>query len=175
MSASVTAPDYIRLAAEIVSAYVSNNSITTQDMPLLIHAVHEALVRTAQDRIEEPEVGLSPAVSVKKSVTPDYIICLEDGKRFKSLKRHLRTSFSMTPEQYRVKWGLPRDYPMVAPNYAKRRSELARTLGLGQQRRKRTAAAGPAASAKPKHSTANANSLTGVAARGQERSREKRT
>jgi predicted transcriptional regulator len=95
----------------------------------------------------QPE-ALTPAVPVKKSITPDFIVCLEDGKRFKSLKRHLRTTYDLTPEQYRTKWGLPSDYPMVAPNYAKARSELARTMGLGQQRRK-TAAQGRSKKAAP--------------------------
>ena len=98
--------------------------------------MYAALTKTAQGQQEEPKAELMPAVSVRKSVTPDYIICLEDGKKFKSLKRHLRSHYDMTPEQYRAKWNLPADYPMVAPNYAKARSELAKTMGLGQQRKK---------------------------------------
>jgi predicted transcriptional regulator len=136
MSESPTSPNYIELCADIVSAYVSNNSIQAADLPVLLHSVYAALTKTAQGQKEEPKAELIPAVPVKKSVTPDAIICLEDGKSFKSLKRHLRTAYDMTPEQYRAKWNLPADYPMVAPNYAKARSELAKTIGLGQQRKK---------------------------------------
>jgi predicted transcriptional regulator len=136
MSESATSPNYIELSADIVSAYVSNNSVPAADLPSLLNSVYAALTKTAQGQQEEPKAELVPAVSVRKSVTPDAIICLEDGKSFKSLKRHLRTTYDMTPEQYRAKWGLPADYPMVAPNYAKARSELAKTMGLGQQRKK---------------------------------------
>src|ERR671912_427659 len=136
MSESVATSNYIELAADIVSAYVSNNSVPSGDLPSLISDVHGALLRVAGGQVEAPAEAPKPAVAVKKSVTPDYIVCLEDGKKFKSLKRHLRTQYSMTPEQYREKWGLPADYPVVAPNYAKVRSELARSMGLGQQRRK---------------------------------------
>ena len=146
MSESVTSPNYIELCADIVSAYVSNNSVPTTDLPSLLTSVYAALTKTVQGRQEEPKAELVPAVSVRKSVTPDAIICLEDGKSFKSLKRHLRTTYDMTPEQYRAKWNLPADYPMVAPNYAKARSELARTMGLGQQRRKGKAQAKAAVS-----------------------------
>ena len=139
-------PNYLKLAAEIVSAYVVNNSLPHNELPTLLRAVHEALNRTAAGKVEEPAAAPKPAVAVKKSVTPDYIVCLEDGKKFKSLKRHLRTQYSMTPEQYREKWGLPADYPMVAPNYANTRSELARSMGLGQQRKNAVAkAAAPSA------------------------------
>ena len=113
----------------------------------LLNSVYAALTKTAQGQQEEPKAELVPAVSVRKSVTPDAIICLEDGKSFKSLKRHLRTTYDMTPEQYRAKWNLPADYPMVAPNYAKARSELAKTMGLGQQRKKRIAPVEAAAEA----------------------------
>lgn len=129
--------DYIELAADIVSAYVSNNSVPAGDLPSLISDVYAALNKVGNGAAEAPVEAPKPAVSIKKSVTPDYIICLEDGKKFKSLKRHLRTQYNMTPEQYREKWGLAPDYPMVAPNYAKARSELAKEMGLGQQRRKR--------------------------------------
>jgi predicted transcriptional regulator len=160
MSESATSPNYIELCAEIVSAYVSNNSVPATDLPVLLNSVYAALTKTAQGQQEEPKAELTPAVSVKKSLTPDYIICLEDGKKFKSLKRHLRTTYDMTPEQYRAKWNLPADYPMVAPNYAKARSELAKTMGLGQQRRKGPAsvetAANDAAPAKPKRAAAKA-------------------
>jgi predicted transcriptional regulator len=124
------------LAAHIVAAYVGNNSVSTSELPGLIHDVVNALGRVNGDPVEiEPE-PVKPAVPVKKSVTPDYIICLEDGKKFKSLKRHLRTHYNMSPEEYREKWGLPADYPMVAPNYAQARSDLAKKMGLGQQRRR---------------------------------------
>jgi predicted transcriptional regulator len=145
MSESVATSNYIELAADIVSAYVSNNSVPSGDLPSLISDVHGALLRVAGGQVEAPAEAPKPAVAVKKSVTPDYIVCLEDGKKFKSLKRHLRTQYGMTPEQYREKWGLPADYPMVAPNYAKARSELAKEMGLGQQRKKgRTAGEGSA-------------------------------
>jgi predicted transcriptional regulator len=128
--------DYVGLAADVVSAYVSNNSVATGDLPALIQSVHAALVTASSGKAEEPQIELKPAVPVKKSVTPDYLISLEDGKKYKSLKRHLRTSYDMSPEDYRAKWGLPADYPMVAPNYAAARSELAKRMGLGQQRAK---------------------------------------
>jgi predicted transcriptional regulator len=124
----------IELTAEIVSAYVSNNNVGSGDLSSLIGDVHAALHKTAAG-ISEPEPEpLKPAVPLRKSVTPDYIICLEDGKKFKSLKRHLRTHYDLTPEEYREKWGLASDYPMVAPNYAKARSNLAKEMGLGQKR-----------------------------------------
>ena len=132
--------NYIELAADIVSAYVSNNSVPSGDLPSLISDVHSALMKVGVGVAEAPVEALKPAIPVKKSVTPDYITCLEDGKKFKSLKRHLRTQYGMTPEQYREKWGLQPDYPMVAPNYAKARSDLAKEMGLGQQRRKRRTA-----------------------------------
>ena len=125
---------FIDLTASIVSAYVSNNTTPASEIPALIGQIHAALVRVAVGRVETPLEPSKPAVSVKKSVTAEYLVCLEDGKRFKSLKRHLRTQYNMTPEQYRDKWGLPPDYPMVAPNYAAARSELAKQMGLGQQR-----------------------------------------
>jgi len=131
--------NFIELTADIVSAYVSNNSVPAVDLASLISQVHGALQKTAGSAPEPEAEPLKPAISVKKSVTPDYIICLEDGKKFKSLKRHLRTHYNMTPEEYREKWGLPADYPMVAPNYASARSQLAKKMGLGQQRRRRAA------------------------------------
>ena len=132
---------YIEIAADIVSAYVSNNSVPAGDLPGLISQVHLALARVGNGAAEASAEAPKPAIAVKKSITPDYIICLEDGKKFKSLKRHLRTQYNLTPEQYREKWGLAPDYPMVAPNYAKARSDLAKEMGLGQQRRKRRARA----------------------------------
>jgi predicted transcriptional regulator len=129
--------NYIELAAGIVSAYVSNNSVPASDLPSLINDVHSALMRvTSGHPIAVPETP-KPAVPAKKSITSDYIICLEDGRKFKSLKRHLRTQYNMSPDEYREKWGLPADYPMVAPNYAKARSNLAKQMGLGQQRRRK--------------------------------------
>ena len=121
------------LVADIVAAYLANNSIRAGEIPSLIASVHGALISALTDKVEEPQVELKPAVSIKKSVTPDAIICLEDGKSFKSLKRHLATKYGMTPAEYRAKWGLPRDYPMVAPNYAAARSALARGMGLGRK------------------------------------------
>ncbi|MBA4203399.1 MucR family transcriptional regulator [Pannonibacter phragmitetus] len=126
----------IDLTAEIVSAYVSNNTVAATELPGLINDVYGALQRTSGAQVEPEPEPLKPAVPVKKSVMPDYIICLEDGKKFKSLKRHLRTHYDMTPEEYREKWDLPADYPMVAPNYAAARSELAKKMGLGQQRKR---------------------------------------
>ncbi|HEX3441955.1 MAG TPA: MucR family transcriptional regulator [Pseudolabrys sp.] len=137
MSDRVVNGSYIELTAEIVSAYVSNNTVAAGDIPGLINQVHAALTRVSGSPVEAPSEPLKPAVSLKKSITPEYIVCLEDGKKFKSLKRHLRTQYNMTPEQYREKWGLNPDYPMVAPNYAAARSELAKQMGLGQQRRRR--------------------------------------
>src|ERR1700742_1981163 len=110
--------NYTGLTAEIVSAYVSNNTVASADIPALINQVHSALVRVSNGEGQPLGEALKPAVPVKRSINPDYIVCLEDGKKFKSLKRHLRSQYSMTPEQYREKWGLPPDYPMVAPNYA---------------------------------------------------------
>ena len=133
-----TSGNYIELTADIVSAYVSNNTVSPGDIPGLINQVHAALLRVSAGQSEAPAEPLKPAISIKKSITPDYIVCLEDGKKFKSLKRHLRTQYNMTPEQYREKWDLAVDYPMVAPNYAAARSQLAKQMGLGQQRRRRS-------------------------------------
>ena len=127
----------VELTANIVSAYLSNNPTQASEIPNLISQIHAALLRVSIGRVEAPLEPAKPAVSVKKSMTPEYLICLEDGKRFKSLKRHLRTQYNMTPEQYREKWNLPAEYPMVAPNYAVARSQLAKKMGLGQQQRKR--------------------------------------
>jgi predicted transcriptional regulator len=128
---------YIDQTASIVSAYVSKNAVAVDDVPALINRIHAALVRVASGAADRGGDNLKPAVPVRKSIAPEHIVCLEDGKKFKSLKRHLRTQYNMTPEQYREKWGLPFDYPMVAPNYAAARSKLAKQMGLGQQRRKR--------------------------------------
>jgi predicted transcriptional regulator len=125
----------VDMAADIVSAYVSANQVPPQELPALIRTVYGALREVSGGGVITREASQEPAIPVKKSITPDYIICLEDGKKFKSLKRHLRTRYGMTPEEYRTKWGLPHDYPMVAPNYAKERSNLAKRMGLGQAKR----------------------------------------
>lgn len=129
---------FIELTANIVSAYVSNNTVSASELPSLINHVHSALINVSAGRGVSVADTSKPAVSVKKSVTDEYLVCLEDGKRFKSLKRHLRTRYDMSPDQYREKWGLPPDYPMVAPKYAEARSRLAKEMGLGQQRRRRS-------------------------------------
>ncbi|MFZ0268086.1 MucR family transcriptional regulator [Caulobacter sp.] len=126
--------DLIDATAGLVAAYVGSNTIAAADLPALIRTVHQAL-SSVGTRVEI-EVGREPAVSVRRSITPDYLICLEDGRKFKSLKRHLRTKYDLSPEQYRARWNLPKDYPMVAPNYAQARSDLAKQMGLGQGGRK---------------------------------------
>jgi len=128
--------DLVELTAEIISAYVSNNTVVPTDLPGIIGDVHEALSKASQRIGTTEREELRPAIAVKKSVTPDFIVCLEDGKKFKSLKRHLRTHYNLSPEEYREKWGLPHDYPMVAPNYAAARSQLAKQMGLGTRREK---------------------------------------
>ena len=133
-----TAPKaLIDLTANMVSAYLSNNATAAAEIPGLIAQVHASLMKASGGQAEASLEPAKPAVSIKKSMTSEYLVCLEDGKKFKSLKRHLRTQYGMTPEQYRDKWNLPPDYPMVAPNYAAARSKLARDMGLGQQRRRR--------------------------------------
>jgi predicted transcriptional regulator len=127
---------YVELTAEIVCAYVGNNAVPAAEIPALIKQVHGALSDAAEAGAANDGPAPEPAVPVSRSITPDYLICLEDGKKFKSLKRHLRTSYNMTPEEYREKWGLKSDYPMVAPNYAAERSKLAKKIGLGQGRRR---------------------------------------
>jgi len=126
----------IALTVDIVSAHVSNNSVAVSDLPVLIQNVHGALANLGEV-VPEPEPKQEPAVSVRASVKPDYIICLEDGKKLKMLKRHLMTHYQMTPDQYRAKWNLPADYPMVAPDYAAQRRTLAKKIGLGTKQRKR--------------------------------------
>ena len=121
--------DLLALTAKIVSAHVANNSVDASALASLIQVVHKTLANIGEE--EAPIEKLVPAVPVKKSVFPDYIICLEDGKKLKMLKRHLKTAYNLTPEQYRERWALPPDYPMVAPNYAKKRSSLAKKIGLG--------------------------------------------
>jgi predicted transcriptional regulator len=128
-------PDVLALTAQIVSAHVSNNSVTPDALPSLIQDVFRTLSGVGKEPStpDKPQ----PAVPVKKSVFPDHIVCLEDGKKLKMLKRHLKTAYNMTPEQYRERWGLPQDYPMVAPNYARHRSSLAKKIGLGTKPRGR--------------------------------------
>lgn len=124
--------EIIEMTADIVSAYVGNNAVGAADLPSLIQSVHRALAGVSM-AVETVEAApKEPAVPVKRSITPEFLVCLEDGRKFKSLKRHLRTKYNMSPEDYRAKWGLPKDYPMVAPNYAKARSDLAKQMGLGQ-------------------------------------------
>ncbi len=123
----------LNLVSEIVSAYVSNNSVPTNKLSELITSVHQTLMNVD----EKPPETLKPAVPTKRSVTPDFIVCLEDGKKLKMLKRHIRTSYNLSPKEYRQKWGLPDDYPMVAPKYAAQRSELAKKFGLGNAAKRR--------------------------------------
>ncbi|MCL4157019.1 UNVERIFIED_CONTAM: hypothetical protein GTU68_040588 [Idotea baltica] len=121
---------YIKLATDIVSAYVGNNSVESTELPDLIRNVHTSL--QSLNGQDTAKTRAKPAVSIKKSVTDEFLICLEDGKKFKSLKRHLRSKYNMSPEEYRAKWGLPMDYPMVAPGYSRKRSKLAKDMGLGK-------------------------------------------
>jgi predicted transcriptional regulator len=130
---ATTDADLIELSTEIVSAYVSHNAVSPSDLPKLIAEVHGALRGLQSNEVPMPVEELKPAVPVRKSVGNDYIICLEDGKKFKSLKRHLRTHYNLSPEEYREKWGLPADYPMVAPSYSATRSKLAKDNGLGRK------------------------------------------
>ncbi len=135
--------ELLRMTADVVAAYVKHNTLSTGDLPGVINAVHASLANLDDDHGAGKEPP-KPAVPVRKSVTPDYIVCLEDGKKLKMLKRHLRTSYDMTPDEYRSKWKLSPDYPMVAPNYAKRRSEFAKKIGLGQKARRRRPSAAAA-------------------------------
>lgn len=148
------AGDCVSLTVDIVSAFVGNNSLAAGELPNLIASVHGALTQLSQASVEVEEAPPTPAVSIRRSIQPDYLVCLEDGKRFKSLKRHLRTRYNLSPDEYRARWNLPADYPMVAPNYAATRSELARTMGLGQQRRKWPAKTVPAPEAAESESSA---------------------
>jgi predicted transcriptional regulator len=124
--------DILKLVTEIVSAYVSKNPVAADDLPTIIRKVHATLGGFAANRVEERALPRAPAVSVKKSVQPDYIVCLEDGKRLKMLKRYLRSRYKLSPSEYRERWNLPPDYPMVAPNYAQKRSDFAKKIGLGK-------------------------------------------
>ncbi len=136
MSDIENSTDFVELTVDIVSAYVSNNPVPPAELAQLIMRIHGALTQIGTGQVEAKVAAAppQPAISIKKSVTADHIVCLEDGRTFKSLKRHLRAKYDMSPEQYRAKWGLPPDYPMVAPNYAKARSDLAKAIGLGQTR-----------------------------------------
>jgi predicted transcriptional regulator len=130
--------ELLSLTADIVASHVSNNSVAIGDLPNLIQQVYATLAGIGQPKAEPVAARPQPAVPVKKSITPEYLICLEDGKKLKMLKRHLKTAYDMSPEEYRARWDLPPDYPMVAPNYAEQRRDLAKKIGLGTARRKRT-------------------------------------
>lgn len=135
MSTTSPSNELLSLTTEIVAAHVSNNTVGIQDLPALIEQVYRTLSNVGTEPVVQSEKP-QPAVPIKKSVTPEYIICLEDGKKLKMLKRHLKTAYNMTPEEYRDRWALPADYPMVAPNYAKQRSKLAKQIGLGTRARR---------------------------------------
>src|SRR5882762_6857579 len=124
--------DLLRMTADVVAAYVSNNTLATAQLADVIHAVYNSLRGLEGQVAEPPAEPLKPAVPIRKSITPDFLVCLEDGKKLKMLKRHLRSTYNLTPDEYRAKWGLPADYPMVAPNYAEQRSEFAKKIGLGR-------------------------------------------
>ena len=126
--------EMLRMAVDIVAAYVSNNTVPANQVPEVINTVFGSLSSVESAASEQPTEPAKPAVSIRRSVTPDYIVCLEDGKKLKMLKRHLRAAYNMTPEEYRAKWGLPADYPMVAPNYAQQRSAFAKKIGLGRKK-----------------------------------------
>jgi len=155
-------PDVMSLTADIVSSFVSGNKLSVADLPSFIGQIHAALNLVARGKTEPEAQILEPAVPIKSSVKPDYIVCLEDGKKFKSLKRHLRSSFNMTPDKYRAKWGLKYNYPMVAPAYSAKRSELAKSLGLGNLRQKARSATSAAAKKSP---TAKSSARKKTAAR----------
>ena len=135
MTTEVSSNELLQLTSEIVAAHVANNNVATGDLPALIEQVYRTLANVDNEPAPQEERP-QPAVPIKKSVTPDYIVCLEDGKQLKMLKRHLKTAYNMTPEEYRERWGLAADYPMVAPNYARQRSRLAKEIGLGTRARR---------------------------------------
>jgi predicted transcriptional regulator len=136
---TTTQQDLLEMTAEVTAAYVSNNVVASDELPELINRIHMALAGAGSAEPEPEAEKQKPAVSVRRSVTPDYLICLEDGKKLKMLKRYLRTNFNMSPEEYRAKWNLPSDYPMVAPSYAEKRAEMAKAIGLGRGGRRRRA------------------------------------
>jgi predicted transcriptional regulator len=133
-SAKLSQSELLHMVADVVSAYVSYNQVQAAQIPDLIRSVYNTLAQQQEDKAEEPSEALRPAVPIRKSINPDYIVCLEDGKKLKMLKRHLRSAYNMSPEEYRAKWGLAPDYPMVAPNYAQQRSDFAKKIGLGRKR-----------------------------------------
>lgn len=137
MSDQITQNELLSLTTEIVASHVSNNTVAVSDLPQLIKLVHQTLVAQVTEEVEEEPEKLVPAVSIKRSVQPEYIVCLEDGKKLKMLKRHLKTRYDMSPDEYRKRWNLPDDYPMVAPQYAEQRSSLAKKIGLGTKPRAR--------------------------------------
>lgn len=132
---NISRDDVLRMAVDVVAAYLSNNQVAAGQIPEVIHSIFNSLTTLEAPPSEPLSEPQKPATPVRKSITPDYIICLEDGKKLKMLKRHLRTTYNMTPEEYRAKWNLPADYPMVAPNYARQRSEFAKQIGLGRKAR----------------------------------------
>src|SRR5438552_17714947 len=146
---TMPAEELLRMTSEVAAAYVSNNNLPSAQLPDVIRTIHESLAALSGAKVAAASEPPTPAVAIKKSITPDYIVCLEDGKKLKMLKRHLRSTYNMTPDEYRHRWGLPADYPMVAPNYAEQRSEFAKKIGLGRgagrlsARRSAGAAAGP--------------------------------
>lgn len=142
MEARVAREEILRMAAEIVSAYVGRNAVPVEQLSTIIKSVHASLSHLHEGGAKVREPAPKPAVPIKKSLTPDYIICLEDGRKLKMLKRHLRSTYNMTPDEYRAKWGLPADYPMVAPTYAAQRSAFAKKIGLGRKGRRGGAKAG---------------------------------
>jgi predicted transcriptional regulator len=171
MDETAGTPDFTALTAEVVSAYVANNSLRPADIPDLISSVHRAMQGLSAPQQAEPEKR-EPPVPIKKSITPDFLISLEDGRRYKTLRRHLKGR-GLTPEQYREKWGLRLDYPMVAPNYAKQRSDLAKTLGLGQIRRGRAAGGDRASTSAPGADQDGAEVQSGEPQKRRGRSRQK--
>jgi predicted transcriptional regulator len=131
--------ELLRMTTDVVAAYVSNNTLATAQLGDVIHAVYNSLRTLDGQPAEPPPEVLKPAVAIRKSITPDYLVCLEDGKRLKMLKRHLRSTYNLSPDDYRAKWGLAQDYPMVAPNYAQQRSDFAKKIGLGRGTGRRSA------------------------------------
>lgn len=136
MTEQILSTQLIQLTSQIVAAYVSNNEIRSSELPQLIGETHSALAQASGLVTESEKESPKPKVPIKKSVTDDFIVCLEDGKKFKSLKRHIRTHYNLSPDEYRARWNLPHDYPMVAPNYARERSKLARRMGLGKRKQR---------------------------------------